>query len=418
TTDSYGQATVYVRNSVPESASLTFKDATGSTSFGVPVLFVASTAQQVSLTASPSTASPDGVTPIVVSALVRDAYGVAVPNAIVDFYTKAGTSTILNPTYGSGNANTGVLGNTAAPDFLGFAGRASTQGVVGMRTLTDASGRISISVLDTYGEAIDIYATLSLNGGVNTFNTVTFEQPVSTMTLSKSASSLSASTGSATLRATVLDVNGAPLSGRTVSFTTTGGAVLSGAAATTSATGVATVTLTDAYAETVNVVASIGGINQTQSIVFTPVVQTLSVTISPSNGVVAADGTSVATVLVNAKDANGVPIVGQLLSFADPYGSSALFSVATATTGASGTAQMTVKDPYAEKVWVSVTAGAKSNAASINFTQTNVSLAGSVATPFVADGNNNPVTITVTDQLGNPVANQVFTVTATGSMAA
>jgi len=419
TTNASGQATVYVRDSVPESATLTFSNSTGTTSFGVPVLFVASTAQQVSLNSKVPTASPDGVTPVTVTALVRDAYGVAVPNAIVDFYTQSGHATILSPTYGAGNANTGTQGNGASPDFLGFAGRASTQGVKGLRALTDATGRFSISIVDTYAESVDVYAALSLNPYANTkpvFSTLTFEQPVKTLSLVSDVSSLSVTTGTATLKATVLDANGGVLPGRVVHFTSTGTGTFNVSNKTTDPYGVATVTLTDGTAETVNVVATIGALSSTQSISFTPIVKTLNVTLQPSNAAIAADGTSVGTILVNVKDTPGVPIAGQVVRFSDPYGSSAQLSAASIITGASGTGQVTIKDPYAESVTIKVTAGGVTKPVVLNFLQTQLSLAISASTPFLADGNAKSVTITAKDANGAALANRVFSVSSTGSM--
>ncbi|MDQ6974463.1 MAG: Ig-like domain-containing protein, partial [Mariprofundaceae bacterium] len=249
-----------------------------------------------------------------------------------------------------------------------------------------------------------------------TSTTVVFEKAVASMNLVTDVTSVSADGASkATLSATVVDAAGLPLANRTVNFTTTSGASLSATSAVTNAVGIASITLTDVTAELANVVASINGFTQTQTITFIPAVNTLTVTVQPAGSAVAADGASVGTIIVTAKDIAGLPIAGQLVTFADSYATSSQLSASSAMTGANGTAQITVSDPVAEQVKITATAGGKTGSGILNFVAPQVSLVASAATPFLADGNNNPVSITVTDQAGVVQANQVFTVSSSSA---
>ncbi|PIV30980.1 MAG: hypothetical protein COS35_03675, partial [Zetaproteobacteria bacterium CG02_land_8_20_14_3_00_50_9] len=332
TTNASGVTDVYVQDGLPETATLTFTDATGTLSFGIPIQFVSASAKSIALTATPTSVAPDGVSFATVSALVRDANGVAVSNAVVDFYTLAGTAVISSS-----------------------------------RVLTDISGNAIVTVRDTYAEIIDVYAELRLNGVNSVSTSITFEQTVASMSLIATPTVARADDGISTdvystVSATLLDATGSPLSGRSVVFTTTGNGKftttgLGSATVATNLTGVASVTLYDQTAETVSVVAKHGAFSQPATVKFTPGVKTLNVITVPNNGRIAADGVSSGKVIVNAKDSNGLPIQDVLISVYDIYGTSAQLNTGTALTNATGTVEFTVVDPVAETVRFFVTDG-------------------------------------------------------------
>lgn len=382
-----GVIDVYVSDSVAELVTLIATPEAG-TAASSTIQFIAANANSVIATASPANANPDGASAITITASVKTAAGVAVANAWVSFST-------LDP-------------------YVNLSSATALTGTNGQATLTLTSF--------TPVAAADIYATLTFNGGQQDFAGVSFVDVVSSVLLTPQLSNVQVN-GQASFIAKVLSATGQRLANRVVTFSHQSSATVP-TQLTTDTYGEVLVTVTDAIAETVNVSATSEGVASLASIAltFTPVIGSMTMVVQPSTNAVPADGTSPATIIVNLKDLySGAPIVGQNVQFIDDgytryaagYVSSAQLSASSAVTDTSGTATITVVDPYAESVTIRAIAGGQSKTGTINFTHTQLQFIISADQPFLADGvQDHYVTILARDNYANPIAGQVFQVSS------
>jgi len=169
-----------------------------------------------------------------------------------------------------------------------------------------------------------------------------------------------------TVSATMVDQCGGLMSGWPVNFSVGGAAKLSSASATTDSNGVATVTVTDMTAETVQVSAD-GATSGPASLVFAPVpapvpsqtpLQCLIGGKTVTTNTVMADPNSAtvgSTVDLSAyvTDANCQPIEGATVTLYTTTGSGAIAGDGQATTDANGLATASLTDTVAETVHVS-----------------------------------------------------------------
>ncbi len=371
------QATFGISDTTPELVTLTLTDAAGQPSTR-QAQFVSAAASSLSIRANPLSVVPDGVASSTISVQVKDAYGAAVPNALVYFHTSDPYAVLVKS-----------------------------------QVLSDATGVATTSIVSQVETQAQIWASLPLNGGVQSpYAQVAFEIPVAKVVLTVDQANLGVD-AYATLTATVTDANGRPLAGRAVSFTTTGGAQLSAPNALSDVNGQAQVILRDATAETVQVTASSAGIvSAVLPVTFTPLVGSMNLSVLPG-GSVPADGASTASVVVTLKDPYGAPVTGQTVRFLDDsYASSAQLSAANVLTDATGTAIITVKDTVAEAVNIRAIAGGKTQVGTVRFGLTNLQFIVSGNMPFLADGAPHPITIQALDAAGNPAAGQVFQISS------
>ena len=363
----------------------------------------------------------DGVTTATFIANVKDAYGAPISNQAVSFVDE--------------------YANTAAQISSG-------------EVFTDASGTATVTVVNPIAQSLTITASI---GGLSQSGTVIFT-PVTTsgtgastqtpanLTLaifSDGGNVPADGTTKATFIANVKDAYGAPIPNQAVFFVdeyANTAAQISSGEVFTDASGTAIVTVVNPIAQTVTITASIGGLSQSGTVIFTQVatsgtgavVQTvgsLNMTIQSNGGLVLADGVSTATVIANVKDTNGVPIVGQAVTFSDDnYTSSVQISSAEVSTDASGTARVTIVDPYAETVTIRASvAGLPAKTASVDFvsvipadaivpstTPASVGISADV-TSVQADGTSvSTVTVTVLDAANTVVENATVTFGVTG----
>ncbi len=389
TTDGYGQITINVSDTYAENMTITATNLTTNTVSTIPVRFVNKDAYSLTMSGTPLSVLPDGVSTATLSAVVKTSGGAVAPNAWVQFG--------MNDPYA-------VLSATSA--------------------LTNASGVATVTVRSQQATQVTVTASLPKNNAASAPQpvTVSFEVPVASVSLSSDKASVVADgTATARLSLLVLDAAGNRLGNRTISLSAVGSRsgqpTLTPATVTSSSAGPVSVLLSDAYAEVVTINATANGVAATPLTVnFTPVVGTTNVSVLPSSGIVAADGKALATLVVNVKDTNGSPISGQTLFFSDPYGSQVQLSAATAVTDASGTAQVMLKDAYAETVTIGVGysagVGAIVKAKSLSFSPATLQYVVAAKGPFHA-GNSYPVTVTVSDAQGRAVKGQVLNVSAT-----
>ncbi len=153
---------------------------------------------------------------------------------------------------------------------------------------------------------------------------------------------------------TLIDANGNPVSGKTVTLTASGGsATIAGASAVTSVdNGSAAFVVTDLTAETVTFTAT----DTTDAIAFAPVTLTFGVPSAANGGIsanppnVAADGSSAATVTVSLTDALNRPTPGKSVTLDAGTSHAVISGPATGVTDAAGQASFTVTDQVNEAV--------------------------------------------------------------------
>jgi hypothetical protein len=199
------------------------------------VTFTAGAPAKVAVSAAPSSVPADGSTASTVTATVTDKYGNPVPGTPVGFGT----------TLGSLSATT---------------------------VATNADGQAQVTITSTKTGTATVTATA---GGVSGSATVTFTPGApAKVAVSAAPSSVPADgTTSSTVTTTVTDVNGNPVPGTPVDFSTTLG-TLSATTATTDASGVATDTITSSAAGTATVTATASGVSDTATVTFTSVAPT------------------------------------------------------------------------------------------------------------------------------------------------
>ncbi|SEE85996.1 Ig-like domain-containing protein [Ruania alba] len=144
-----------------------------------------------------------------------------------------------------------------------------------------------------------------------------------------------------------------------------------------------------------------------------------TVTASPSS--VRADGAATSTITVALLDADSSPVAGQEVTLTASGGSSAV-SAPSGASDADGQVTFTVTDTVAEQVTYTATAGGVEIAqtAQVTFTAGPVSASASTVTASptsaVADGEDaSTITVTALDANGNPLADQLVSLTGTGS---
>jgi len=407
TTGGTGTLALNINDTVAEAVVISAQVTGSPLVFTQPIQFVNKDAYSVSLTATPASVAPDGVSTATLTALVTDAYGTAAPNAHVQFTTTDLYAAIKLP-----------------------------QGVPLM--LTDAYGRASVTMVSQVATNADVYASLPSNNGNKTSLpvTVAFEAPVASIVFQ--ATPLTASADgkqNVTWTAYVLDAYSNRLINRSVTITASPvGTVrltpsnptgLDSYTNVTHPNGMIRGTVSDSVAEVVTLTATSGNISMPVVVNFTPKVGSMTVSVAPSNPI-AAGGQATINVLI--KDPYGVPMNGQMVYFFDEYTvtgsrtplSSAQLQATSAATGANGVASITVSDLTAEDVAINVSyVQLESYTMNNNDQYANLTFAPSayryIITPsptkaFV--GVDSYVQVTVDDYAGKPVANQQLTISS------
>jgi adhesin/invasin len=262
-------------------------------------------------------------------------------------------------------------------------------------TRVTTNGVATATLSSTVAGLATVTATV---GSLNATRSVTFTPgPPANLALVAAPSTLPVGNLSA-LTATVTDQFGNPVAGSVVvSFTTSFGALSSNSATTTN--GVATATLSSTVAGLATVTATVGSLNATAPVTFTPG--------PPANlALVAAPSTlqvghlSVLTAAVT--DQFGNPVLnGTVVSFTTNLGSAS--PVTRVTTN--GVATATLSSTIAGLATVTATVGSLNATRSVTFTPGPPANLALVAAPSTLPvGNLSALTATVTDQFGNPVA--------------
>ncbi|WP_172435810.1 Ig-like domain-containing protein [Sediminicola luteus] len=444
TTNASGVATITVTNTIEETVDVTATvdhDANGATAElaivnGSPAQVAFSnapidvTGSGTEISAADGAATADGNETETITVQLRDASG----NVI----NQAGVGVTFNVT---GSA---VLSSATAT--------------------TDTSGVATITVTNTIEETVDVTATVDHDANGATAELAIVNGSPAQVAFSNapidvtgSGTEISAADGAATADGTetetitvqLRDASGNVINqaGVDVTFNVTGSAVLSSATATTDASGVATITVTNTIEETVDVTATVdhdaNGATAELAIVNgspgqvafsnAPIDVTGSGTeISAADGAATADGSETETITVQLRDASGNVINQAGVGVSFNVTGSAVLSSATTTTDASGVATITVTNTVAETVDMTATVDHDNNGAtaelaivngspaSINFVPGSLNASASTivttANNAIADGTaTNTVTVTIRDVNANPIPNIAVIVALTGT---
>jgi protocatechuate 3,4-dioxygenase beta subunit len=343
-TNSSGQATFTVTDTVAETVTLTATDSTDTVVLAQQpqVDFQQSAPSATSSTISPATAaSPaDGQTQTLITVVIKDQFGTPLPGKTVQLAAIPGGSVQFRP-IAVGSASPGV---------------------------TDATGTAEFEADDTVAEAVTFIATdttdsFQVSGNVAiTFTAGAADANLSTVTTNPTSVPSDGTTAS-TITVTINDHFGNHIAGKAVTVKAlNGSSVLTTIAGTTSQSGQATFTATDATAEVVTYSAT----DSTDSLPLTgqgvitfgsppappPVPADSSVVANPTSD--PADGSTPAMITVLLYDGNGQPVPGKVVTLSASGGSSKVTAV-SGTSGNTGSATFSVSDATPESVTYTAT---------------------------------------------------------------
>lgn len=338
----------------------------------------------LSLSASPTAAPADGQTAMTVSATAEDSSGNPVPGVTVTFSSTIGAFSLES--ISGGSAVTAVTTN------------ASGQAQVQLTSSNSGTGVVEATVGSVESKPVDVTFTATVPSG-------------SGIELSANPQDVVANgTSSATITSTLTDLLGNPLSGVSVSFTSSAG-TLSATTAVTDSEGQAEVQLKDTQVGTVTVTATAGSAQGTTVVTFT--------NSSGSNAcLLAAPSTLAATasskLTVQLTTPTGAPAPGVEVSLSSSLGT---VTPSLVTTGADGTAtaELTQDEPGTADVTAQVTGYSSQSATvpsqmecntEVTFTNGPGSLSLAATPGSVAANGTSAVTLmaTVLDTSGNPAA--------------
>jgi len=286
---------------------------------------------------------------------------------------------------------------------------------------TGADGSVIMTLTSTVAGAATV--TASINGNSESVN-VTFTADAGSAHIAEGALERvindALANGSATnsVKATVTDAQGNPLSGQVVNFSADNGATIV-ASGTTGADGTVTMTLTSTVAGDSTVTASINNSSRSVGVTFTADTTTAQIADGALERVIndaLANGSATNSVKATVTDAQGNPLSGQVVNFSADNGATI---VASGTTGADGTVTMTLTSTVAGDSTVTASINNSSRSVSVTFTAdtTTAQIADGalerVINDALANGSaTNSVKATVTDANRNPLSGQVVNFSA------
>jgi adhesin/invasin len=391
-TNAQGIATATVKDSAVEVVSIkaeTSKGTAGTANQSVQVSFIENTSNLKVTLASKDSTIAAGNTGTVLTATVTSGNNAALPGATVDWASI-----------------------TASYPNVTLSASSST---------TDANGVASVTIKDTRAETVSATVNASISGSTVTSNkvdiTFTADEATAKITLDanpKDGVKADGATAS-TLTATVVDVNGNPVS-TAITWSTDKGKLANQQTPSDVSTGKATATLTDTTAETATVTAKIAtgaATSASTSVVFVQDLSQAVLTLDASPKSVVADGTTASTVTAKVADGSGQGISGIVVTLDN--GGKGQLSQTSVTTDSDGTATATLTDTIVEQVTVNATiseGATKSASTSVEFTQSSgVAASVTLSAPAqaywtdykISGSNKQTLTATVKDAGGNPV---------------
>ena len=284
TSDSNGQATVTLTGDGVIGTSI-IEATVGSISQTISINLVAGNPATLSLSSSPTSVNPSGES--IISAIVRDSFGILVPGEAISFRVT---------TDNSGAPNT-ILGNS----LTNSAGVATVDYVAGSTAGTDTITASSVS-LTTLSNTLDIDVSSSASIGIAS-------------SISLGTTQTAVATGDdgdiATISANILDGNNAGIEGIEVSFSATGGQ-LSSAKVVSDANGVASVNFSagaiDYSNHVVSITASVPSVNGGLTHQIPIQVSGTTISMVADQTSISEDGSEVVDIEISAKDSTSQAI--------------------------------------------------------------------------------------------------------------
>ncbi len=419
---------------------------------------------QMVMTANPTVIAAGSQMRSIITVTVRDVTGILVPNAQVSFTTSLGTlssatvytntngiaTVTLNPENSPGTAIViaswqGVSKSISVTISLGALSLAAAPSTLAANStmLSTITARVTLNGNPISGETVSFSATPAL-GTLSALTGVTNAQGYATVaftpgkyigvatiyaswgTVSRTTS-IAISSGIITVSANPLilgagstmtstitarvTLNGNPLSGETVTFTSFLG-TLSRSTVTTDSQGYATTVFTPGTNPGIATINATWG-GQTQSTHIT--IATVDLSITPNPQIIAA-GSSLNSTIITSLKLNGNPLSNALLSFATNLGT---LSSSTATTNFTGQAKITLlPGATAGDATVTVTWQAVSRSTTIVIAQGSVYVQANPTTLIANSTDTTQITATVSLN-GIPVTDaQVTFATTLGSLSA
>ncbi len=383
TSDANGLVTFTVTDTKAETVTYTAKDTTDNVTITdtAAVLFVPGPVSTATSTVNPSPASvtANGTLTSTITVTLLDAQGNPVSGKTVALSQGLGTGSIISGPSGTSNS----------------------------------SGVVTFNATDVTAESVTYFAT-DTTDSVSLTDTAVVTFLAGPVTAAQSQVNSSPTTVTAngvaisTITVTLSDVEGNPVSGKTVTLAqSTGGHSIIGAASGTSdVNGLVTFVVKDSTAETVTYTAKDTTDNvtiiDTAAVVFYGPANAARSQVNSSPTTVAANGAATSTISVNLEDVNGNPVPGKTVTLAQSTGGHSIIGAASGTSDANGLVTFVVKDSTAE----TLTYTAKD-------TTDNVTVTGTAQVVFFGPGsaskssvNPSPASVTA-----NGVATSTVTVT-------
>ena len=347
-------------------------------------------AAQSTVAAAPTSITA-GTATSTITVTAKDQFGNPIAGATVVLGATGAGNTLtqpVGPTNGSGLA-TGTLSSTAAENKTVSASINSTP-VTQTATVTVTAGAVNAAQ----------------------------------STVAAAPTSITTGTGASTITVTAKDQFGNPIAGATVVLAATGtGNTLTQPTGNTSASGVATGTLSSNTAENKTVSATINSVPIAQTAIVTVTAGAVNaaqstVTAAPTS-ITAGTGTS--TITVTAKDQFGNPIVGATVTLTASGSGNTV--IQPGPTNAGGVATGTLSSTVAEGKTVSATintvpitqtAAVMVTPAALSAAATTVSAAPGTITASTG-ANTSTITVTARDQFNNPIQGATVVLTSTGT---
>lgn len=344
-TDSNGNASVYVTNTTAEQVIVTA--ASGSISRSTPSNFTKSVAK-LGLKLTKNNSQSDGIDQNAGQVTVQDFDGKVMP----------------------GTAITWAVDNGAT--------------IVNSDSVTDNNGIATVHFTNSKSGAVKL--TASTSGKTESINSNFGAETVSKIdVIMKSNNALSDSSSTNIAQATVTNANGQPMKGIDVSWSVGKGSAkaITPLVVTTDDNGVATLSLTDASAESVTVIAAAGGQTDQTTAIFSAVQTTLTVTMQTDNSDSDGSAKNIAQVLVMKGNS---PVSGASVQWSKTSTNAKYASSSSTSTNGSGVATLSLTDLTAETFTVTATVDGQSASTQTTFVAPNfgpiqISLPEAVSTP-------------------------------------
>ena len=342
-----------------------------------PVTFVASVVS-MDFSVVTDNAIADGVLPNSVKVTLTDAEGNPLADKVVSFSVDSGASIAASGTTG--------------PD-----------GSVIMTLTSTVAGEATVTA-SINGSSESVRVTFTADAGSAQIADGALERVINDAIANGSATN--------SVKATVTDAQGNPLSDQLVIFSADNGATIA-ASGTTGSDGSVTMTLTSLVAGDATVTASINGSSRSVNVTFTADASTAQIADGALERVIndaLANNIATNSVKATVTDAQGNLLAGQVVNFSADNGATI---AASGTTGADGTVTMTLTSLVAGDATVTASINNSSRSVSVTFiadastAQIADGALERVINGALADGSTpNSVKATVTDANGNILAGQ------------